>query len=273
MGVQSTSRDIENLANVGVIPNTTNTIEINAPIKLDSTLFVVGAVTFGTPNLSSVQNGITAFSTGGQASAVPLTASTCRVTTVGATGDSVLLPAAVAGKSVTVINQAAANSVAIFPNGATDVIQGFAVQIAVLVAAGSQVEFRCVVAGTWSVLFLSMNSNQATTGTTTTTFAAGQLTGAETTIYTNTGNTPGSIATRTATQMFNETPNAQVGGSYLLRIVHTGTGTLTVTQGSGVTLSGATTTVVTASWREYLVTFTTATALTMVATGATGAAS
>lgn len=101
------------------------------------------------------------------------------------------------------------------------------------------------------------------TGTTTTTFAAGQLTGANFTVYTNTQGTPGSIATRTATEMFGDDASAVVGRVYMLRIVNgQGTGTLTVTAGSGVTLTG-TATVAANTWRDFAVTYTSATALTM----------
>lgn len=101
------------------------------------------------------------------------------------------------------------------------------------------------------------------TGTTTTTFTAGQLTGANEVVYTNTQGTPGSIATRTATEMFGDDPTAVVGRVYKLRIVNgQGTGTLTVTAGSGVTLTG-TATVAVNTWREWVVTYTSATALVM----------
>jgi hypothetical protein len=102
-----------------------------------------------------------------------------------------------------------------------------------------------------------------TTGTTTTTFAAGQLTGANHVVYTNTQGTPGSIATRTATLMFGDDAAAVVGRVYTLRIVNgQGTGTLTVTAGDGVTLTG-TATVALNTWREWSVTYTSATALVM----------
>lgn len=108
-----------------------------------------------------------------------------------------------------------------------------------------------------------------TTGTTTTTFAAGQLTGARFVNYTNTQGTPGSIATRTGTQMFGDDPTAKVGNSYLLRITNgQGTGTLTVTAGVGVTLTG-TATIAINTWRDFIVTYTSATAVVMqnIATG------
>lgn len=101
------------------------------------------------------------------------------------------------------------------------------------------------------------------TGTTTTTFSAGQLTGGEFTCYINTQGSPGSISTRTAAQMFSDYTYARVGGSYLLRIVNgQGTGVLTVTAGSNVTLSG-TATIATNTWRDFIVTFTSDSALTM----------
>lgn len=101
------------------------------------------------------------------------------------------------------------------------------------------------------------------TNTTTTTFAAGQLTGANYVVYTNTQGTPGSIATRTATQMFGDDSQARVNRSYVLRIINgQGTGVLTVTAGSGVTLTG-TATIATNSYRDFIVTYTSATALTM----------
>ena len=76
--------------------------------------------------------------------------------------------------------------------------------------------------------------------------------------------TPGSIATRTATQMFNDNPYASVGGGYRLRISNTaaGSATMTITAGSGVTLTG-TATIADGSYRDFIVTYTSATALTI----------
>jgi hypothetical protein len=116
---------------------------------------------------------------------------------------------------------------------------------------------------------VAIPSGKFTTNTTTTTFAAGQLTGAATTVYHNTGSTPGSIATRTATLMFSDDPTARVGYTYICRIVNAqGTGTLTVTAGAGVTLTG-TATIAVNTFRDFAVTYTSATALVMqnVATG------
>lgn len=62
----------------------------------------------------SVQNAITAHAGGGQAAATPVTGQINRVTTVVTAADSVLLPPAVHGLQITVIN-AAANSLNLFP--------------------------------------------------------------------------------------------------------------------------------------------------------------
>ncbi len=91
-------------------------------------------------------------------------------------------------------------------------------------------------------------------GTTTTTFTAGQLTGAARVVYTNTGATPGTIATRTATEMLADLPSTgYVGQTWDLVIVNgQGTGTLTVGAGSGVTLTG-TATIAANTWRAFAV--------------------
>lgn len=104
------------------------------------------------------------------------------------------------------------------------------------------------------------NPAQFVTNTTTTTFASGQLTGAPNVVYANTGNTPGTITTRTAALMFSDTPNAYTGQTYRLRIYHGGTGTLTIAAGTNVTLTG-TMTIATTTWRDFIVTFTDSTHL------------
>lgn len=104
---------------------------------------------------------------------------------------------------------------------------------------------------------------QFSTGTTATTFTAGQLTGANLVTYTNTQGTPGSIATRTATQMIADTPNAYIGQTWVVRIINgQGTGTLTVTAGTDVTLTG-TATVAANTWREFSCIITSITAHTI----------
>jgi hypothetical protein len=213
------------------------------------------------------KDAITAFATGGQASATALLGQINRITTCATARDSVKLPTSVAGDNVIVINDGAA-ACAVFPV-VGETIKPQAINTEFLLPAGTAVEFCCSVAGTWYMNGTPLPSAQFATGTTTTTFTAGQLTGAANTVYHNTGATPGSIATRTATQMFNDMPGALVGMSYILTLVNAqGTGVLTVTAGGGVTLTG-TATIATNTWRQFLVTFTSQTALVMqnIATG------
>lgn len=100
------------------------------------------------------------------------------------------------------------------------------------------------------------------------TLAAGTITGASFTILTNTGATPGAQVVRTAAQMLADFPQARVGFSYILRIVNTGAGTFTLTADGGatVTLTG-TATIAQNVFRDYIVTFNTATTATIQSIG------
>jgi len=99
---------------------------------------------------------------------------------------------------------------------------------------------------------------------TTITAAANTLTGAAHNFYQTTAAGAGGIAltTRTATEMFGDVPNAQIGMSFLLTVISQGGGTVTVTAGVGVTITG-TATVATKTTRTFVCTFTSATAMTM----------
>lgn len=106
-------------------------------------------------------------------------------------------------------------------------------------------------------------NSQFVTNTTVTTFAAGQLTGSDFNIYANTANTPGTINPRTAAQMIADIPNAFIGLTWITRIYHGGTGTLTVATNSvGVTVTG-TNTIATTTWRDFACSITGAAAITM----------
>lgn len=90
---------------------------------------------------------------------------------------------------------------------------------------------------------------------------AGDLTGADFVVWKNTANNAVALTTRTATQMFADVPHAQIGQSFVLRIFSGGDNTVTLTAGTGVTITG-TATVATTKWRDFLATFTSATAIT-----------
>ena len=108
------------------------------------------------------------------------------------------------------------------------------------------------------------------------TFPANALTGAGTVVFTNTTNTPGTLTTRTAAQMYADASAqlgiaAPIGYQYVLILINAGTGTLTLAGGTGVTissLSGGPTTIATATSRTYVVTFTNALTVTIQAVGA-----
>lgn len=226
-----------------------------------ATMTVTPTTTFSAINRYKATNAITAFAGGGQASATALTSEINSITTCATAADSVKLPTSVAGMSITVSNLGAAYA-NVFPISG-DLIDSLAANAAVSLPVGASIRFTCAVAGSWKSSPVPIPAGKFSTGTTTTTFTAGQLTGAAHTVYHNTGSTPGSIATRTATLMFADDPTARVGYSYICEIVNAqGTGTLTVTAGSGVTLTG-TATIAANTSRLFVVTYTSATALVM----------
>lgn len=100
----------------------------------------------------------------------------------------------------------------------------------------------------------------------TSTMVAGDITGAQEAYYAATTQATISLTTRTATQLFNDTPNAVVGDAYYLRITNLNSGTLTIVAGSGVTLTG-TMTLLTNTTRDFVVTFNSATTATIQTTG------
>jgi hypothetical protein len=94
------------------------------------------------------------------------------------------------------------------------------------------------------------------------TFAAGNLTNANSpvVVFQSITSTPGTVTTRTAALMIADMTGF-VGQVYLLRVLHTGSGTLTIAAGSNVTING-TATVSTATWRDFQVSISGATAMT-----------
>jgi hypothetical protein len=97
----------------------------------------------------SAANALTAHVGGGQGSALALARQINRVTTVASAGDSVLLPAAIAGRVVTVINAAAANAMDCFP-ASGEIINALSANTALSIVANKTVTFYCAVAGTWN---------------------------------------------------------------------------------------------------------------------------
>lgn len=97
--------------------------------------------------IESAADSITAFATGGQTSATPLTKELNRVTTVATVGDSVKLPASRAGLTILVVNHGA-NAMQVFGAG-TDKINDVATATGVSQMPGSVVLYTCYTAGDW----------------------------------------------------------------------------------------------------------------------------
>lgn len=116
-----------------------------------------------------------------------------------------------------------------------------------------------------------LKKTQYTTAVVTTPFTAAQFAGADFTAINNSGNAPGSVATPTAALTYAGIPNCEIGYNYILRVLHAGTGTLTITAGTGYTITapaGANTaTVATVTYCDFLVTIVSSTTATMVYVG------
>lgn len=101
-------------------------------------------------DLYTTANAITAFATGGQASAVLLGAAMNRVTVVATTGDSVKLPLSKVGAELEVYNRGA-NSLNVFP-AVGEQISTLGANTAYPLATVKSAKFSCMVAGNWDVI-------------------------------------------------------------------------------------------------------------------------
>lgn len=101
--------------------------------------------------LNSFTDTITAHVGGTQAAALALVSVVNRVTVVGSAADSVKLPPSVAGMSILIINDAAANALQVFGAG-TDTIDGVATATGVALTAAKRAWFICATAGAWQSL-------------------------------------------------------------------------------------------------------------------------
>lgn len=123
--------------------------EIVGDLLVTGNATVTGTMTAAVIN-SEVQDndtGITAFATGGQASATALAARWNNVTTCATAGDSVKLPAAADGGVIAVKNSGAA-TLAIFP-ATGDAINALAVNLSIDLPPGGEIEFHAIDATTW----------------------------------------------------------------------------------------------------------------------------
>lgn len=97
----------------------------------------------------SRRDAIVAFAGGGKASATVLDRSFNRIGTTASANDSVLLPKAIAGSQVTVIN-AGAETAAVFAKG-TDTIAALDAATADTIATTKAKVYTCVTVGHWDV--------------------------------------------------------------------------------------------------------------------------
>jgi hypothetical protein len=249
--------DMQQLA--GKLSDVANMVDLLAP-KI-ATLNTVGAGTILGP---AIVGGVLV--RGGAQSSTPFTDTTDTAALIIA---AMTYPAV--NSSWEFIYQNTTNAVATIAAGTGVTLSGI-----VLVPAGAAVRFIVTMTSATAV---SMQSLSATAGATlpeskfTTaaksagTLAAGDITGAGFTVLQNTGATPGNQTTRTATQMLADIPGAAAGFSSMFRIVNTGAGTLTLVMDASVTGTG-TLTVATNVWRDYVLTFPTATTATIQSVGA-----
>jgi hypothetical protein len=117
-----------------------------------------------TNTLIGVTAGITAFAGGGQGSATALTKYLNQVATVATSGDSVKLPAALAGSEIVVINDGA-SSMNIFPSTGETIDAGAANAAYALTILAKNVRFICAVAGAWKSAAGGGSSVSTTFGT------------------------------------------------------------------------------------------------------------
>lgn len=95
-----------------------------------------------------------------------------------------------------------------------------------------------------------------TTAATSGVITAGLLTGGTTSVLSSSGAT--ALTTPTAAALLAATPNGGLGTSWLIRLINTNAGTLTITADATVTVTG-TKTLATNTWREFICTILTAT--------------
>lgn len=259
-------------ANSSLIPGTDASYDVGSASFRFRDGFFSRNVTIGGVLLQSSTDAITAHSGGGQASAVLLTTQINRLTTVAANGDSVKLPSAVPGLEIIVINSGA-KTAQVFGSG-TDTIDGIATAVGEELPVGVSASYICTVAGAWfSDQISGIPEEQYTAAVNTTGFTAtgAQVAGAED-VYLNITGTLGAganIQMPTAAAIVAAIPNVTSGQSYKLTIINASSANFawTVTTNTGITLTGTAMTIAQTTKREFLVTVTSLTTVTLQSLG------
>jgi hypothetical protein len=121
--------------------------EFVGPVTITGDLVVTGETTLGEPSIRDHNTGITAFATGGQASATALVGLYNDVTVCATAGDSVKLLTAEAGLTQ-IVKNSGATALAVFP-ATGDSINALAVNLSVDIPPGGEVSFRAISATVW----------------------------------------------------------------------------------------------------------------------------
>lgn len=226
------------------------------------------------PSGTGSQDALTAVGTT-QATALQLVGSTCTISTAAA-GTGVALPSATAGAEVTVINLGA-NAVLVYPaqGNTTDTINGLAASQGVVVLPNSVGYFLSTTPSTgptgthvWtcsvtSPVAAAYNLNASAVSFTAT---AANLAGSSADVVLDlTGNPAGAanVTLPTVAALQAVLHGASSNTSYWLRIKNSAnTGTWTVVTNTGWTLTG-TMTIATTTYRDFILTFTSATTATL----------
>lgn len=126
-----------------------NVTDIAACLQADGSVEMTGDLPFGdgTYEKGGATDGIIASVVQTQAGATALTNRINEVATVASTNDAVVLPAAVGGRSVIVINNGA-NTLQVFP-ASGDAINGGAVDASTTIASGNNINFVAYNNTTW----------------------------------------------------------------------------------------------------------------------------
>ncbi len=163
---------------------TTGAINTLGGIGVTKDVWGGAGLTYTTLLKEGLTTGITAFAGGGQASATALTTSVNNVTVCATNLDSVKLPAAATGLTVTVKNSGTA-LLAVFP-ATSDSIDALAINLAIRVYPGSVVTFRAISAVVWeSSADAALTLNSPTTNTGQLVLLAADSAGNTTTTITN----------------------------------------------------------------------------------------
>lgn len=258
-------------------------------IQLGSGSTAGGSASFAALSLTGLLSlgftgAITAFSGGGQASAVALTAGINVISVVAAQNDSVKLPSAasvstVNGAPLVVVVNSATNGAAVYGNGA-DTIDGLAGSSGYVYLPGRSLQvFLATGANSWQTLFSSFGMpNHLTTtnsATTATTLTAANVTGAREVFLHMTGTLASgqALTLPTMASVIALLPSLQIGSTYKLRILNESSGAFswTITNNSWTTFTVPNPAIVQKTWQDLIITVLSTTTLKIEAVGNTAA--